>query len=658
MKQFEKWKNLSIFSVVVTIVCICVLMFKKSWMDSFIVLLITFLFIISFFGLWISLKKHGVKTEVDISRVLGKDAKDALQFGNIGILTYDDQYVCTWASPFFKDRNIDLVNKKMTSWIESIRSLFENDVDTIVGKDQDTVYEITHKPDSQILYVKDITDYYNLRQNYVDHEVVLGLMQLDNYMEYQSYENEELMATINTHLRAPLITWAKENGMMIRRLRSDRFMLVCSQESLRKAKSQNFSILQIIRDKANLLDVSITLSMAFAYGTSEYVRLDDMVNELIELAQSRGGDQVAIRAASGTVQFIGGNSEGGSTRSKVRVRIMAQSIQEVIVESNRVFIAGHVMTDFDCMGAALSISNWVNALKKEVYIVLKNVPLDAQLNETMGFYSSVLKDRHIFITPEQAKEMMDFSQDLLIMVDHGIPMISSAKDFVDECQRILVIDHHRRNDQFVKHALLTYIESTASSSNELIVELLQNIPNHIPIYEAEATIMYLGILVDTNRFRMHTDSRTFEAAATLRSWGANAKIAEKALCEEYRFFSLKNEMLQQAKLYMDHFIILCAKDTALSKTVMAQLSDSLLNIKGCVASFTIARVENRKNVVAVSARSDGTYNVQKIMEKLNGGGHFSAAALEREDMSPEELEQAIQQCIKEEPYESNIIERH
>ena len=525
----------------------------------------------------------------------------------------------------------------------------------VIGKSEGRIYEITRKRDAQILYVKDITDYYNMRQQYLDNEIVIGLLQLDNYMEYQSYENEEIMAQINTHLRASLVTWAKENKMFVRRLRSDRFLVILNKEILAQVRKQNFTILQLIKDEANKLDVSITLSMAFAYGSNDFTVLDDMVNELIELAQSRGGDQAAIRASGGTVQFVGGNSETSSTRSKVRVRIMAQSIQEAIMESNRVYIAGHVMSDFDCMGACLALSSWVHALGKEVYIVLKDVPRDEQLQEVMNSFSSVVQERHNLVTPDEAMASMNFNSDLLIMADHGIPAISSVKEFVNQCNRILVIDHHRRSDAFVKNTLLTYVESSASSACELIVELLQNIPNHIPIYEMEATIMYLGILVDTNRFKMHTDARTFEAAAALQNWGANTKRAEKALCEDYLYFSMKNALIQQAKPYYNHFMIAAIEDETLEKTMMAQVSQALLLIKGCIASFTIAKVKNNSNAVAVSARSDGSYNVQKIMEKLNGGGHFSAAAVERADVSVQQMKDMILKCIEEEQNnESNI----
>ena len=313
------------------------------------------------------------------------------------------------------------------------------------------------------------------------------------------------------------------------------------------------------------------------------------------------------------------------------------------------------MSDFDCMGACMALSSWVQALGKKAYILLKDVPRDEQLQEMMNSFENVIHERHHFITPEEAMMQMNYEKDLLIMADHGIPAISSAKEFVEKCKRILVIDHHRRSDAFVKRPLLTYVESTASSACELIVELLQNIPNHIPIYEMEATIMYLGILVDTNRFKMHTDARTFEAAAALQNWGANSKRAEKALCEDYLHFSMKNAFIQQAKPYYEHFMIASIEDECLEKTMMAQVSESLLLIKGCQASFTIAKLKTDPKKVGVSARSDGSYNVQKIMEKLNGGGHFSAAAAERENISVHEFKELIMKCIEEEQKdESNI----
>ena len=283
-----------IAAILIWIVLEIISIINGYYFSAGFLLLLVLVFGIPLLGFIKDINDYGVKTEVDISRVLGKDAKEALSFGGVGILTYNNEYIVTWASDYFTQKGIDLVNKKLTSWIEKIRVLFDEDVDVIRAKYQDTVYEITRKQDSQLLFVKDITQLDALEREANENRLVVGLVQLDNYMEYQSYENEELMAHINTQLRSPIVSWAQDNGIMIRRLRSDRFILVLNQEIFRKVRQQNFSILQIIKDKANNIGVSITLSMSFAYGTNDFKILDTTINELIELAQSRGGDQAAI----------------------------------------------------------------------------------------------------------------------------------------------------------------------------------------------------------------------------------------------------------------------------------------------------------------------------------------------------------------------------
>ena len=245
MKQFEKWRSLCITGLALGLILSILLFLKKEYIYMIAALIVWIVFICAFFGFWKSLKEHGMKTEVDISRVLGKDAKDALNFGDVGILTYNEEYIVTWASPFFKEKGITLTNSKLTSWISNIRTLFDDDVDMVIGKSEGRIYEITRKRDAQILYVKDITDYYNMRQQYLDNEIVIGLLQLDNYMEYQSYENEEIMAQINTHLRAALVTWAKDNKMFVRRLRSDRFLVILNKEILTEVRKQNLRMRQI-----------------------------------------------------------------------------------------------------------------------------------------------------------------------------------------------------------------------------------------------------------------------------------------------------------------------------------------------------------------------------------------------------------------------------
>lgn len=646
MKYYTKWRDgfLAAFTLAATTAIF--LFIRGKTMGGVFLLLASALFLGCFLGFWHELKKRGLQTEIDITRVLGKDAKDALQFGNIGILTYNDEFVCTWASDFFTDRKIDLVNRKLTSWIDNIRDLVDEEVDTITGEADGRIYEISRKAGGQLLYVQDVTELVTLRRKLKDRQVVVGLMQLDNYLEYQSYENEDILAAINTQLRGPLVTWAKDNGMLLRRIRADRIFVVCDRKILRKVRRNNLSILQEVKDKARTMDVSITLSMAFAYGTRHFTELDNMLNDLIELAQSRGGDQCAIQEAGKEVEYIGGNSESSSQRSKVRVRIMANAIQDAIRDSGAVYIAGHVNTDYDCMGAAMAMSNWVRSQGRNAFIVLKDIPRDRQLQETMDKYSRSIAERDTFLTPEEARERMDMEKDLLVMVDHSVPETSSARDFLDQAGRIAVIDHHRRGDSFVKNPMITYVESTSSSTAELVTELLQNVPRHIPIFEAEATIMYLGLLVDTNRFKMHTSARTFETAAVLRSWGANVQEAEEALAEDYDLYREKAQLVASAVPFLDKYMIAMSTQPT-DRTMISQTSDSLLKIRGCEASFTVAPDPAQPDTACISARSNGSVNVQRIMEKLGGGGHFAAAAVQLPETTPEEAVQKLKETIEE-----------
>nr|WP_323091499.1 DHH family phosphoesterase [Allobaculum sp. JKK-2023] len=553
-------------------------------------------------------------------------------------MTYNDEYVCTWMSDYLRQIAPNLVNQKLTVFFENMRDLFEEHVDTITGEYQGQYFEVTHKEGSQVLFVKNITDVESLQKRIDRGSIVVGLLNLDNYDEYSSYDNEEILNEINTRIRGPLIAWAKENGIFIRRIRSDRYLLLMDTAIFNQIRRQNFQILQRIKDISARMDISITLSIVLVENSPSFLELDKTLNEVMEIAQSRGGDQVAIKDGTQPIEFIGGNSEKASQRSKVRVRIVGSSIQDLVRNADKVFILGHVNTDFDAMGAALAMSNWVRALHKEPYIVLKNVPRDAQLQSTLDDYGKSLNSRHHLITEDEALELMDPKKDVAIMVDHSNPQISSGKRLLEHGGRTIIIDHHRRSEQFPDNVLTSYIESQASSTCEMMTELLQASNVSIPIYEMEATIMYLGILVDTARFKQHTSERTFQAAGILRSWGANAETAEKALQESYEEYRKRSQLIEKAQTYKDKYLIDVLPEPV-TRTELSQISDALLKFKGCRAAFTIGTNENNGHT-AISARSDGTVNVQKIMEKLNGGGHFAAAAAERDDLT---LIQALNQ---------------
>lgn len=597
--------------------------------------------------IWIITKYEKDKKEryVDISRILGHDAKDALTFGDVGIVTYDEQYNVTWVNEFLADRGLDIVGKKVTSWIAEISDLFQGDVDVVQAHRDGYVYEIIRKENAQVLYIKDITEYATLRSQYEQDGVVAGLLQLDNYMEIQQYEDESTMATINMQLRQPLVEWAGRYGMFIRRLRSDRFLVILNEAIFEQVQEDRFNILNVIRKNAEDIDVSITLSMSFARGTDDFQLLDDMVNDLLELAQSRGGDQVAVKKYGESVKYFGGNSEAKEKRSKVRVRVMSQAIKEAILEADHIFIAGHQNMDFDCMGSALCMSRIATSYGKECAIISRSGGIEPQLSEALSQFNDKLNQRHRFISDDEAQEMFG-EDDLLIVVDHHNPTQSGAPKTLSNANRVVVIDHHRRSEDFIVNPLLVYVESSASSACELVTEFLPYQSNKVDISEEEATLMYVGILLDTNRFRMRTGSRTFEAAAYLKNLGVDPIRAENLLKEDFDEFEAKTAIMKYARRYAGGLLIAAVDEkTICTRTLMSQAADTLLGIKDVEASFVVANIGNGK--VAISARSKGTLNVQVIMEKMHGGGHFTAAALQRENITVLALSNELKMKIKE-----------
>lgn len=658
MKYLEQIKIQVIVLILMELLALG-LVFFLDFTDVGIALAI-FLFINIIMILWIVYMVFKAKEEqdVDISRILGKEAKDAFDYGKVGIIVYDENYEVTWISDFLISRNIHLVGKKATSFIHQIADLLSGEVDVIQGEYEGFIYEVYRKEEGHLLFVRDVTTKVTLQKQYHDDSVVVGIIHLDNYMDLSSYEDESKVAGINLNIRQPIVEWANEYGMMIRRLRSDRYIVVLNEKIYQKIEEDKFTILQETRRRAQEMDAAISLSIAFARGSSDLNALDTMANDLLELAQSRGGDQIAVKKYGQDVQYYGGNSEAVSKRSRVRVRVMAQAIKEAIMESNQVFITGHKEMDFDCMGANLALSCIAQAYGKKVYIVSESGGIEHYCKEAMNLYHSALTSRHRFISEQEACRLKK-KNDLMISVDYHNPQHTNAPMLLDKMDRIIVIDHHRRTENYAQKPLLVYIESGASSSCELITELFPYLSNKLDVNETEALFMYLGILVDTNRFKMRTGFRTFEAAAQLRKLGVDPVLAEDILKESFDDFESKINIYKYGEVYRNHLIIACVdSNEILSRTLMSMSADSLLSIKNMEASFVIARTD--EGTVSISARSKGNVNVQRIMEEMGGGGHFSAAATQKKEMScaqvKKELQYQIDLYMEEENNESNIIE--
>lgn len=589
-----------------------------------------------------------------VSDVLGSTARDAYLFGELGVVIYDDEHVITWMSDLFALRGISEVGSKVLGWLPDAEPLLKGKADQTIVKIGDRTYEVARKDDEQALLFKDITELNNYRMAFEDGRIVVGMASLDNYEESTQYEDEAVVSAINLAVRTPFTEYCKEHGILVKRVSNYRYFMVLNEKIFQDLASDHFSVLNTVRKAAQKQDVSITLSMAFARGTTNYEDLDDMVARLMNLAQSRGGDQVAVQMAGEDVKYFGGSSEATEKRSRVRVRVMAHTLRELISRSSNVIICCHRMADFDCIGSALGVACITQTLKKPTCIIAKTGGIEEKLNAVLEANKEELEKEVMFVTEQEALNQLK-EKTLVIMVDHHNTRQSNGGKVLEMAKTVAVIDHHRRSSEMGVQPVLLYVEASASSASELIVEMMPYISNRIKLSELDATIMLAGMTVDTQRFRVRTGARSFDAASNLRRLGADPLKVDEYLKDSFDEFAAKTSVLADSECYENGIIITPVKDRIMTRSMMSQIADDLLQIQDIKAAFVIANDDHEQT--CISARSNGTMNVQVIMEKMSGGGHMTAAAMQRpvcdiEDVK-NELLTYLEQYFKEEKDESN-----
>ncbi len=633
-----------IFETIVLIFAHVLLKQPVNWLDLVLVVINLLLIV----GLSELFESNLAKRNFSLSQIIGEEAHQAFIFGNIGLMTYDSNLNVTWANEFLLERFEQLIGKQISSWIPETQPLFNSESDLITVTLDEYTYEVRKKEDGQTLFFRDITDYYTLRELSTNQQMVIGYVHLDNYEETALYSDDKTTGQIDTNIRQRIIEWARGHGILVRRLRTNRLMLVLNQQLFEKLINDNFSIMKIIHEEAAKLDVAITLSIGFGKGSNDVQMLDEMALNALELAQSRGGDQIAIKAYDQEVEYVGGGSQAQEKRSKVRARIIAQTLKDLIHKSDNVILVGHKEMDFDCMGSALAMGNIARSNDKEAYFVIAG-GIEAKLQNAFNEYRDELSHTNVFVDEDQAGLLLK-PKSLVVMLDHHNANQSSVPSLITKSRRVVVIDHHRRNQDFNFDPLMVYTETAASSCSELVTELIPYQPKHFDLTKEEATMILTGIIIDTNRFRIRTGSRTFEVASLLKQYGADPVKANEFLKDDLEIFEQKAKLYNNISVDEHQFAITSIQNEQISRSVMSQTADMMLAIKGVEASFVVAMDDN--NDIAVSARSNGNVNVHAIMEQMNGGGHFSAAGLQRSNTTVQdvlaELKEVLQKSVAKE----------
>ena len=557
-------------------------------------------------------------------------------------------------SELFKERSINRIGHKVLTWIPEADDLLSGSSEETTVVLDDRTYRIHRNEDEPVLFFQDITDLSNYRTKYADGKVVIGLASFDNYDEATQYADEGDIAAINATVRAPLPEYCTAHGIFFKRLGNSRYLLVLNEKIYSEIAADRFSILNTVRKAAQKLDVTITLSMAFARGDASFQELDQMVSNLMDLAQTRGGDQVAVQEAGGDVKYFGGSTEAAEKRSRVRVRVMSHALRDLIMKSSNVIICGHRMSDFDCVGSAICLSRMVESLHKPCSIIALTGGIEEKLSKALKENADKFKEEVNFVTESEALNQLG-DKTLVIMTDHHNIQQSNGSRVLEQAKKVVVIDHHRRSTDMGVKPVLVYIEAGASSTCELVTEMIPYVSSSMDLSELDATLMFTGMIVDTQRWRVRTGARTFDAARVLKENGADPSAAYGWLKDSFDEFALKAEVAVNSERYDHGIVIANVKNKVLTRSLMSQVADTLLGVEGVEAAFVLAIDGNNQS--CISARSNGKINVQVIMEAMHGGGHMTAAAMQRSkcdmDGLKNELLAVIDEYFKEEADESN-----
>ena len=491
------------------------------------------------------------------------------------------------------------------------------------------------------IYFLDETGYVNLLKEHNDSKTCIGIIVIDNYEELMQRATEEEKLRITSEAEKSIFGWvSKYNGLSIKSER-DTYVCILDQCHIEKIKDEKFEILDEIKEIKTEDNIQTTLSIAISEEGSSNLDKYKSAKAVIDIALGRGGDQAIIKQ-NGKYFFFGGRTQEVEKRTRVKARIVAQALEELVSGSSNVIIMGHTNSDIDAMGSAMGLYRFVESIGKEVYIVSETsgTSLDTfirDLNE-LDTYSGVLIDKSTALSKIN-------SDTLLIIVDTDKKNYVEVPELLNKTDKIAVIDHHRRGTDYIENAILTFHEVYASSACELVTEIVEYSERNIKLSTFEVEALYAGIMMDTKNFTFKTGVRTFEAAAFLRKCGVDIIKVKKWFQSDLETYNKISDIVAKSEIINDNIAIsVYSKEDPDANITCAKAADELLTISNITASFVIGKLGDR---ICISGRSIGDINVQLILEKLGGGGHITVAGAQIEGKTEEEVKQELINRINE-----------
>lgn len=645
-----------LFAMVAFIIMSILVIFVK---DKFVILASLFFFIAAFLLVFYFLKKFYQKTELEQIQYVNNQAEDSLnsllEQMPVGVIKLNMANMeIEWFNPYAEliltteDGEIN-----PTQIQEIIKAAFSSlGIYANIGEKR---YAVHLDKTSGVVYFFDVSGEYEATVELVTSRPAIGIISVDNYDDLENETSESDISNINSFVANFVAEFAGRYKMFSRRVGMDRFYLFTDYTVLEHLMQDKFSMIDSFREEAKQRNLPLTMSMGLSYGDGDHESIGKVALSNLNLAEVRGGDQVVVRENDETKDpiYFGGGSAASVKRTRTRTRAMMTAISEKLKSVDRVFIVGHKNLDMDALGSAVGMQLFSSNVLEESYVVYDASQMSPDIRRAIELLDK--EGVSSLLTLEEASEMVT-RRSLLVMVDHSKTVLTLSKDFYNLFNQTIVIDHHRRDQDFPENAVITYIESGASSASELVTELIQfQNSKKKRLSRIQASVLMGGMMLDTKNFTSRVTSRTFDVASYLRTRGSDSVVIQDISATDFEEYRLVNELILQGQMVQPSILVAQALETKTYDTVViSKAADALLAMSGIEASFVLAK--NDQGVISISARSRSRINVQRIMEELGGGGHFNLAAARLTGMNLQEAGDKLKTVIVNETEEKETEE--
>lgn len=622
--------------------------------NNVVTISVLFLFVLLYLLLFIWQKKQYEKSEIEQIQYVNHQAEDSLntllEQMPVGVLKLDlSSGEVEWFNPYAE---LILTTEEGEIDVELIQTIIKASVGApgsyaTLGE---TRYAVHMDKASGVLYFFDVSGEYEATVELVTSRPVIGVISVDNYDDLEDATSDSDISHINSFVANFVSEFTEKYAMFSRRVGMDRFYLFTDYTVLEELMNDKFSVIDVFREESKQRQLPLTLSMGFSYGDGNHDEIGKVALLNLNLAEVRGGDQVVVKENDETKNpvYFGGGSAASVKRTRTRTRAMMTAISDKIRSVDQVFVVGHKNLDMDALGSAVGMQLFASNITEDSYAVYDADQMSPDIERAINFLE---KEGVTKLLPLSDAMRLVTKRSLLILVDHSKTALTLSKGFYDLFTQTIVIDHHRRDQDFPENAVITYIESGASSASELVTELIQfQNSKKNRLSRMQASVLMAGMMLDTKNFTSRVTSRTFDVASYLRTRGSDSIAIQEIAATDFEEYREVNELILQGHKLGSDILIAQAKDSMSYDTVViSKAADAMLGMSGIEASFVLAK--NTQGFISISARSRSKINVQRIMEELGGGGHFNLAAAQIENMSLSEAGEKLTQLVLDEQKE-------